>query len=92
MKNRSEFDKIGQTIGCVAGAALLFVLFYAAFGEDIAILNALIALIPATIAKKKGYDFLPWYVGGQALWIIVIILAILRDPYKEEVAADLRAE
>jgi hypothetical protein len=81
--NKSEFDKVGQTVACVVVAGLFFVLFYAAFGDNVAYLNALLALIPATIAKKRGFDFMPWYVGGQALWILALILSILRDPPKD---------
>lgn len=41
---------------------------------------ALIALIPAVIAKNKGRSFIAWWIYGVLLWIVAIVHAILLKP------------
>jgi hypothetical protein len=43
---------------------------------EILIILALIGLIPAAIANNKGYDFLPWWLFGAALFIVALPVAI----------------
>ena len=44
------------------------------------ILAALIGLIPATIAYRKGGNFLVWWIGGALLFIVALPLAITMQP------------
>lgn len=46
---------------------------------------AILGLIPAMIAHKKGRSFLLWWLYGAALLIIAVVHAILLDPTKESV-------
>jgi hypothetical protein len=41
------------------------------------VLAALIGLIPAAIAKKKGYSFVGWWCYGLLIWIVAIPHALL---------------
>ena len=47
--------------------------------EDIwvVLLLLVLALIPATIAKKKGENFIGWYIYGVLLWIVALIHSIV---------------
>lgn len=48
------------------------------------VLLAVIGLIPAIIAAKKGRNFVVWWVYGMALWIIALIHAImLKSPAQQ---------
>ena len=38
---------------------------------------ALIALLPASIARGKGRSFLGWYIGGFLFWIIAFPASII---------------
>jgi len=45
----------------------------------------LIALIPATIAAKKGRNFGLWWFYGVLLWIVALIHSILLTPDREAI-------
>jgi len=47
-------------------------------------LGALIGLLPAIIAHRKGYSFLGWWIFGAALSIVALPLAIIRSPNQSE--------
>jgi len=52
------------------------------------IFAALLGLIPANIAKKKGYSFGLWWLFGFLFFIIAIIVAlVMKDKTKEAPAA-----
>jgi hypothetical protein len=40
------------------------------------VLAALLALIPANIAKNKGHSFASWYVFGFLLWIVAFPVSL----------------
>ena len=44
------------------------------------ILAILIGLIPAFIAKSKGYNFWIWWLGGALFFIVVIIAVLILKP------------
>lgn len=48
------------------------------------IISALIALLPASIAQRKGRSFGAWYIYGFLLWIIAIFHAISLPELAEE--------
>jgi hypothetical protein len=48
------------------------------------ILAALLGLIPAAIAKNKGYNFFTWWIFGAALLIIALPAALLIKPDVKE--------
>jgi hypothetical protein len=41
---------------------------------------ALIGLVPATIARRKGRDFLAWWVFGMMLFAVALPVALLLRP------------
>jgi hypothetical protein len=45
----------------------------------------LLGLIPASIAKNKGHDFLAWWFFGAALFIVALPMAILLKPNTKEI-------
>jgi len=48
-------------------------------------ISALLALIPASVAKNKGYSYGLWWFYGWMLWIIAIIhIALLPDKNKNQ--------
>ncbi len=47
---------------------------------EIAIVAALLGLIPATIAHKKGRRFAPWWLYGFLLFIVALPHALLLKP------------
>lgn len=49
------------------------------------IIAILIGLIPATIAKNKGRNFILWWIYGAALWIIAFPHSLIMNPIQEEV-------
>lgn len=59
---------------------------------SILFMAALIGLIPATIAKGKGYDFLGWWLFGAALFIVALPMAILLKPNDKALQARAIAE
>lgn len=38
---------------------------------------ALLGLIPAILAHRKGHDFIVWWIFGAFLWIIAIVAVFL---------------
>lgn len=40
---------------------------------------AIVALIPAAIARRKERSFVAWYVLGLALWPAAILAAVIAD-------------
>ncbi len=36
-----------------------------------------IALIPASIAQKKGRSFILWYIFGVCLWFVAVVAALV---------------
>ncbi|MBO6120081.1 MAG: hypothetical protein J6P02_06400 [Lachnospiraceae bacterium] len=52
----------------------------------------LIALIPAHIAKNKGYNFGLWYVYGIFLWIVALIHSLVLKDKSEEIKKETEAE
>jgi hypothetical protein len=40
------------------------------------VLAALLALIPANIAKNKGHSFAGWYIFGFLLWIVAFPVSL----------------
>jgi energy-coupling factor transporter transmembrane protein EcfT len=59
---------------------ILICLIISMFTNGLGIILILLALIPASIAKKKGRDFWTWYVYSILLWIIAIIHSIVLKP------------
>lgn len=47
---------------------------------ELLILAVLLGLIPAVIAKNKGYSFGLWWLFGGALFIVALPLALLLKP------------
>jgi hypothetical protein len=47
------------------------------------LLAALIGLIPAAIAKGKGYSFGLWWVYGAALFIVALPHSLIMKPNSE---------
>jgi disulfide bond formation protein DsbB len=41
---------------------------------------AFIGLIPAFIARSKGYSFLAWWLYGAALFIVAIVHVLILQP------------
>ena len=61
-------------------------MFYYA-GEEIflvLIIAALLAFIPASIAKNKGYEFGIWYIYGLFLFIIAFVHSMILKDISEE--------
>jgi hypothetical protein len=52
---------------------------------EILILIALIGLIPASIASKKGGSFFLWWIYGAALFIIALPHAIIKNPDNQSI-------
>lgn len=48
--------------------------------QSVFIVCAIIGLIPAFIAAKKGKNFLLWWLMGSLVWIVALPLAILIKP------------
>lgn len=52
----------------------------------------LLAIIPARIAKKKGYSYAGFYVFGVFLWLVALIVALcLKDRRGEDAAQGANA-
>ena len=49
-------------------------------GVELVIVLALIGLLPAWIASRKGYNFLTWWIFGGLLFIIALPLALMMKP------------
>jgi ABC-type polysaccharide/polyol phosphate export permease len=50
-----------------------------ALAETIAV-AVLIGLVPATIARRKGRDFLAWWVLGAMMFVFALPAALLLRP------------
>jgi len=50
---------------------------------EVLFLAALIALIPAFIAKNKGRSFVGWYIFGFLLWIVAFPLSLIVSKNEE---------
>ena len=57
---------------------------------EIVIFAALLGIIPAVIANRKGRDFFSWWLFGALLFIVALPLAILREPATEGSRAPFR--
>jgi hypothetical protein len=44
------------------------------------VLAILLGLIPAVIARRKGHDFVLWWVLGAALLVVALPVAIIMKP------------
>lgn len=44
--------------------------------------GVLLGLIPATIAKNKGYSFAAWWVYGALLFIVALPHSLIMKPYQ----------
>ena len=63
------------------------IMFYYA-GEEIflvLIIAALLAFIPANIAKNKGYEFGTWYIYGLFLFIIAFVHSMILKDISDEI-------
>ena len=56
------------------------------------VLAVLLGLIPAAIAKGKGYDFMLWWIYGALLFIVALPHALLMKPNPAGVEARLQSE
>lgn len=56
------------------------------------IIGALLGLIPASIARGKGYDFAGWWIYGALLFIIALPHALLLKPNQKGIETRLRDE
>ena len=52
---------------------------------EIAIVAALLGLIPAMIARRKGRQFVLWWVYGLLLFIVALPHALLLKPELEQI-------
>ncbi len=59
---------------------------------SILILIVLIGLIPATIAKNKGYSFGAWWLYGSLLFIVALPHALIMKPYQHGLEERAMAE
>lgn len=50
---------------------------------ELLVLAVLIGLVPACIAKNKGYSFGGWWLFGALLFIIALPVALLMKPNSE---------
>jgi len=41
---------------------------------------AVIALLPAYIAHRKGHNFLVWYAYGVVFWLLAVIHVLVLEP------------
>ena len=60
---------------------------------EILIAALLIGLLPAAIAKSKGYSFMGWWLFGAALFIVALPVAIcMKSSHKGEKQCPVCAE
>ena len=59
---------------------------------ELLLFAALLGLIPASIARGKGREFVLWWVYGAALFIIALPHALLLKPEASAIEKRLRAE
>lgn len=60
---------------------------YSIFTPELLLLAALLGLIPAVIANRKGHNFVGWWAFGFLLFIIALPLAILAKPDRSTLEA-----
>ena len=60
--------------------------------SGILVVAALIGLIPAIIANKKGHSFFVWWLFGSGVFILALPLSIILKPNKEELERRLGEE
>mgnify|MGYP000230247940 CR=1 FL=1 len=53
------------------------ILLYSAWGNHRLGAAVILALIPANIARRKGYSYKFWYLYGLLLWIFAVIHIII---------------
>jgi hypothetical protein len=51
------------------------------------VLAAFLGLIPATIAKRKGWSFFGWWCYGFLLWIVALPHALFLKPNRKAFAS-----
>lgn len=59
---------------------------------ELIVLAVLLGLIPATIAKNKGYEFAVWWIYGALLFIVALPHALIMKPNPAGVETRQRAE
>jgi hypothetical protein len=59
---------------------------------EVLIIGALLGLIPASIAKGKGHDFVGWWIYGALIFIIALPHALLLKPDQKEIEKRMRDE
>jgi len=50
---------------------------------EILIFVILLGLIPATIAKSKGYSFAGFWIYGALLFLVALPHALIMEPYRQ---------
>ena len=55
---------------------------------EILVIAVLIGLIPATVAKNKGYSFGAWWFYGAALFILALPHALMLKPNQTGIARE----
>jgi len=56
------------------------------------LIAVLIGLLPASIAKSKGYEFVLWWLYGAALFIVALPHALLLKPNPQGLESQAIAE
>jgi hypothetical protein len=59
---------------------------------EVFVFAVLLGLIPAFIAKRKGYSFLLWWFMGALLWIVVFPVSLFLKRKPDGIAAQRAAE
>lgn len=59
---------------------------------ELIIVVVLLGLIPASIAKNKGYEFVTWWLYGALLFIVALPHALLMKPNQSGVETRQREE
>jgi len=54
---------------------------------EILIIAVIIGLLPAFIARSKGYNFFGWWLFGALLWIVAFPMALTLKPNKKVIEA-----
>jgi hypothetical protein len=59
---------------------------------ELIVVAVLLGLIPASIAKNKGYEFATWWLYGALLFIVALPHALLMKPNQSGVETRQREE
>ena len=51
------------------------------------VIGALLGLLPASIARSKGYDFRAWWLYGSALFLVALPHALVMKPNQAGIEA-----